>query len=277
MQANSIINNLSHIHNKQPWLVMNAAEKFTIENSTHPDISHFYTFEASATKQTPMAIPDGCIDLLFDCDSNTANAEVFGTPLEATKIDLITDHRYFGVRYKSGVMPDFLNISAQEITGNHYQLNNLIPSSNQLVEQINQQQDFSTQVDIFNQFMNSKVQRTHSPITSMIIHEINKRQGNVKIKDLEEITGFSSRTLQRKFHGNMGMSAKTYSRIVRCQSAIYKINHDDKITFLDLAFDLGFTDQPHFLKEFKKLVSTTPLNYQSKVKHESYLKKIDCI
>lgn len=277
MQANSVINNLSHIHNKQPWLVMNAAQKFTLVGSTHPDISHFYTFEASDTKQTPVAIPDGCIDLLFDCNSETENAEVFGSPLEATKIDLIADHRYFGVRYQPGVIPDFLNISAGELTDHHYNLNDLIPNSNQLVEQINQQQDFAIQVEIFNQFMKKKIQRKHSPLTTLLIHEINKRQGNVKIKDLEEITGVSIRTLQRKFHENMGMSPKTYSRIVRCQSAIYKINHDRNVTFLDLSFDLGFTDQPHFLKEFKKLISTTPLHYQTKVKHESYLKKIDYI
>lgn len=275
MQANSVINNLSHIHNKQPWLVMNAAQKFTLVNSTHPDISHFYTFEASDTKQTPVAIPDGCIDLLFDCDGDTPNAEVFGTPLEAMKIELITDHRYFGIRYQPGVMPDFLNISAEELTSNHYKLSDLISDSNQLVDKITQQSNFSIQVAGFNQFMNKKAHRQHSPVTALIIHEINKRQGNVKIKDLEEMTGFSNRTLQRKFQENMGMSPKTYSRIVRCQSAIYKINHDDKTTVLDLAFDLGFTDQPHFLKEFKKLVSTTPLHYQTKVKHESYLKKID--
>jgi len=277
MQANSLINNLSHIHNKQPWLVMNAAQKFTIVNSTHPDISHFYTFEAGDIKQTPVAVPDGCIDLLFDCDSETPNAEVFGTPLEAMKIDLIPDHRYFGVRYQSGVMPDFLNISAGELANNHYNLNDLLPESNQLVEKINKQQDFAIQVEVFNQFMNKKMQRKHAPITAFLINEINKRQGNVKIKDLEDITGFSIRTLQRKFHENMGMSPKTFSRIVRCQSAIYKINHDENMTFLDLSFDLGFTDQPHFLKEFKKLVSTTPLHYQTKVKHDSYLKKIDCI
>ena len=277
MLANLVKNNLTNIHNKQPWLVMNAAQKFTLVNSTHPDISHFYTFEASNIKQTPVAIPDGCIDLLFDCDSEMPTAEVFGSPLEAMKIELIADHRYFGVRYQSGVMPDFLNISAVELADNHYNLNDLLPESNQLVETINQQQDFSIQVDIFNQFMNKKMQREQSPLTALIIYEINKRQGNVKIKELEEITGVSIRTLQRKFQENMGMSPKTYSRIIRCQSAIYKINHDDKVTLLDLAFDLGFTDQPHFLKEFKKLVSTTPLHYQTKVKHESYLNKIDYI
>ncbi|WP_435235319.1 helix-turn-helix domain-containing protein [Psychromonas sp. PT13] len=277
MQANSVINNLSHIHNKQPWLVINAAQKFSLVKSKHPDISHFYTFKASAAKQTPVAVPDGCIDLLFDCDSDNPNGDVYGTPLEAMEVNLITDHRYFGVRYQSGVMPDFFNISAGDLTDNHYSLNDLIPNSNQLLEQVTTENNFLMQVNAFHQFMNEQMQRKHSPITTNIINEICKRQGNVKIKELEKTTGFSLRTLQRKFQDDMGMSPKTYSRIVRCQSAIYKINHDEKMTFLDLAFDLGFADQPHFLKEFKKLVSTTPLHYQDKVKHESYLKKIDYI
>jgi len=70
------------------------------------------------------------------------------------------------------------------------------------------------------------------------------------------------------------MSPKTYSRIIRCQSAVYQINHGEKVTFSDLAYDLGFTDQPHFLREFKRLVKATPLNYQHRVKDASYLNKI---
>jgi AraC-like DNA-binding protein len=277
MQANPVINNLTHIHNKQPWLVINAGQKFSLTNSTHTDISHFYTFEAGDMKDTPVAVPDGCVDLLFDCDNDNPNVEVYGTPLEAMEISLVTDHRYFGVRYKPGVLPNFLNISAGELTQNHYSLNDLFPDSNQLLEQIYGKKEFLAQVAFFHQFMNQKVQRDHSQITNNIIQEIYKRDGNLKIKELEKTTGFSLRTLQRKFQDDMGMSPKTYSRIVRCQSAIYKINHDDKMIFSDLALDLGFADQPHFLKEFKKLVSTTPLSYQGKVKHESYLKKIEYV
>lgn len=275
MQTNSIKNNLSHIHNKQPWLVINATQKLSLVKSEHPDISHFYTFKAGDLKQDFVAVPDGCIELLFDCDSHNPNVEVYGTPLEAMKVNLISDHRYFGVRYKPGVMPDFFNISASDIIDKHCSLKDLIPNSNQLLEQVTMKQDFLMQVGVFNQLMDTKVQRNHSYITNNIIQEIYKRDGNLKIKELEKTTGFSLRTLQRKFQDDMGMSPKTYSRIVRCQSAIYKINHDYKMTFLDLAFDLGFADQPHFLKEFKKLVSTTPMHYQDKVKHESYLKKIE--
>ena len=65
MQTNSLKNNLSHIHNRQPWLVTNATQKLSLVKSEHPDISHFYTFKAGDLKQDFVAVPDGCIELLL--------------------------------------------------------------------------------------------------------------------------------------------------------------------------------------------------------------------
>lgn len=268
---------LTSIHNKQPWLVLNAAQKFSLAGSDNPSISHFYSFETDKSKQAAFAIPDGCIDIIFDCDSNQPIAEVFGTPLEAIDIKLNSNHRYFGVRFNSGVMPDFLNISASEIINNHHRLLDLIPHSNQLVEEISSDFNFANQVAFFSHFIRTKTDRKKSLLTSQVVNNIYQHQGNIKINELASLTGYTTRTLQRKFHDDMGMSPKTYSRIIRCQSAVYKINHSDKLTFSDLAYDLGFTDQPHFLREFKKLVNSTPLSYQNKVKDKSYLKKIEYV
>jgi len=274
MIANTIKTSLSQIHHKQPWLVMNAAKKFSLANSSHPVISHFYAFEAGDVKQTPFAIPDGCIDVLFDCHKEHPTAEVFGTPLEAVDINLTRNHRYFGIRYKPSVMPDFLNLAASELVNKHYSLLDLIPTSNQLVDEITREKNFVSQISAFETFMAKKQQRKHSDLTAFVVKQICLNQGNIKIKDLEASTGYTTRTLQRKFQDDMGVSPKVYSRIIRCQSAVYKINQSDNVSFSDLAFDLGFTDQPHFLREFKRLVSTTPLRYQGKVKHQSYLNKI---
>jgi len=106
-----------------------------------------------------------------------------------------------------------------------------------------------------------------------IINKICQEKGNVRVKDLEALTGFTTRTLQRAFLGDVGMSPKVFSRIVRCQSAAYRIKHD-KIGLSALAFELGFSDQSHFLREFKQLVSATPLEYQKFVREESYFNKI---
>jgi len=274
MSTSSIVNKLAGIRSKQPWLVMNAANKFSLSGSDNRAISHFYSFESKNTKEQTFAIPDGCVDILFDCDDSHPSAEVFGTPMEAITIELKKNHQYFGVRFIPGVMPDFLNISAGDLVGNHYSLLDLVPNKNHMLEGIVSASSFTQQVTLFGQFFNKETIRKSSDLTSQILQSICKSHGTIRINELEDQTGYTSRTIQRKFLADMGMSPKAYCRIIRCQSAVYDLNNSEKIDFSDLACDLGFSDQSHFLRDFKKQVSTTPLDYLKRVKDENYLRSI---
>lgn len=274
MSTHSLVSHLARIRSKQPWLVMNAAEKFSISGSNHQSISHFYSFQPKASVEQTFAIPDGCVDILFDCNGSNPNAAVFGTPLEAITIELNKDHRYFGARFVSGVMPDFLDLSAAELIGRNYDLLDVVPHANQLLDGIVNSTDFSQQVAVFGQFIETKNERKPSMLTTQVLRNIYDSEGTVRINELEEKTGYSARTLQRQFGADMGMSPKAFCRIIRCQSAVYGLNHRKKVTFSDLACDLGFSDQSHFLREFKKLVHATPLDYLNRVKHQNYLESI---
>lgn len=269
-----LISHLAGIRSKQPWLVMNAADKFLLSGSDDQTISHFYSFESRNTEEQTFAIPDGCVDILFDCDESRPSAEVFGTPMEAITIELNKNHRYFGVRFASGVMPDFLNASAGDLVGHHYNLLDIVPHANQMFEDIVSSSDFAEQAALFGRFSNNKEIRKPSDLTSQALRSICETNGTIRINDLEDLTGYTSRTLQRQFRADMGMSPKAFCRIIRCQSAVYDINHGDEVAFSDLACDLGFSDQAHFQREFKKLVNATPLDYLNRVKHETYLKRI---
>lgn len=274
MSTSVIVNQLASIRSKQPWLVLNAANKFSLSRSENRAISHFYGFKSTNTEEKTFAIPDDCVDILFDCDNHNPSAEVFGTPMQAFNIELKKNHQYFGVRFIPGIMPDSLNISAGGLVGQHYNLLDLIPNENQTLESITTASDFTQQVALFGQFFNGKTLRKSSDLTSQIIRSICNSNGTVRINELEEQTGYTARTLQRKFLADMGLSPKAYCRIIRCQSAIYDLNHSDKIEFSNLACDLGFSDQSHFLRDFKKQVNTTPLDYLKRVKHENYLQSI---
>lgn len=274
MVNQTVLQRLQNIRVKQPWLVMSAKEKFLLSESSNPAISHFYRFEVSQQSPDTIAIPDGCVDIVIECNADSPTAEIYGTPMEAMKVGFKPQHQYFGVRFLSGIMPDCLNISAQELIEHHYDLNDVIPKANQLVERLAQERDFQQQVALCQRFFNDKQSRVLSPLTQCVVSQIFEHRGNIRIDQLAELTGYSTRTIQRLFKADLGMTPKAFGRIVRCQSAVYQINHNQALGFSDLAFDLGFTDQPHFMKEFKKLVNSTPMAYQTKVKHETYLQRI---
>tara|TARA_B100000287_G_scaffold258028_3_gene242564 strand:- start:172 stop:1005 length:834 start_codon:yes stop_codon:yes gene_type:complete len=262
------------IHSKQPWFVLNAAKDYSLFTSQDPAISHFYSFESGAMAADTLAIPDGCVDILFDCCDTNPSAKVCGTTMTAVKANLSHGHRYFGVRFVPGMIPEFLQASATELVGHEINLLEAAPQIAPVFEQIIGQQDFRQQVAAFNDFYHGRGLRMTSDLTRSAVSAICQHKGNIQIQELEELTGYTSRTLQRNFQSDMGMSPKTFSRIIRCQSAVYDINQSKDVAFSDLACDLGFSDQSHFLREFKKLVSATPLDYLQRVHQESYLSRI---
>lgn len=274
MSHSPLISYLAGIRSKQPWLVMSAADEFSLVGSDHPAISHFYSFEANSSEEQTFVIPDGCIDILFDCNEQKPSAEVFGTPMEAVNVGLSKGNRYFGVRFVSGAMPDFLNVSAGELIDHHYHLLDLVPQANQMFEEVVSSSNFSDQAALFGSFFENEDIRQPSALTAQALSSICESHGTIRIGELESLTGYTSRTLQRQFLADMGMSPKAFSRIIRCQSAVYDINQSDEIAFSDLACELGFSDQAHFQREFKQLVNATPLDYLNRVKHQTYLDKI---
>lgn len=259
---------------EQPWFVLSAAQHYDLAVSNDPAISHFYSFEANHHEGLTFAIPDGCIDILFDCDQTNPSAMACGSTLEARVADLKDKHRYFGVRFVQGITPDFMRASAKELIDQELDLLDLVPGSEALLAQIAKQTGFSNQVSLFQRFYAGRGARQASSITSEAVSVICAHNGDIRISELELITGYSVRTLQRQFSGDMGMSPKAFSRIVRCQSAVHKINYRSDVNFSELAYELGFSDQPHFLREFKKLISATPAEYLQKIRQNDYQQRI---
>lgn len=274
MSAHSLANRLEVIRSKQPWLVLSAANTFSLACSDNPAISHYYSFEANDSDAPIVAIPDGCVEVLFDCGHSQSTAKVFGTPMSAMDTGIQQGHHYFGVRFTSGIVPDCMQASAEEIVNHCFNLVDVVPNTNQLVDSIVNTTNFSDQVALFNQFFEKTSVRSLSSVTQTAVDIIFARNGNVRIDELTLATGYSTRTLQRQFSADMGMSPKAFSQIVRCQSAVYIINHCDRVEFSDMACDLGFSDQSHFQREFKKCVQATPMAYQKQVKQQAYLNRI---
>lgn len=260
---------------EQPWFVLSAAKQYRLAMSYNPAISHFYSFEADQTRTLALAIPDGCVDIVIDCDPVNPKVKVCGSTLEARSAGLTHKHPYFGVRFTLGVFPEFLNTSADELVNHELQLLELVPEFEQVLEALVNEPDFLKQAAIFERFYAGKTILSQSDLTLTAARAICNERGVIRSKQLEDLTGFSIRTIQRQFQSDIGMSPKAFSRIVRCQSAVNTLNQNDSISFSELACELGFSDQPHFLREFKKLVSTTPLEFQRQMQERSRLRLIE--
>lgn len=78
-----------------------------------------------------------------------------------------------------------------------------------------------------------------------------------KVNSLAGLTCLGKRQFERVFQYTVGMSPKEYARVVRFQKALWFIQQN-KNNYAGIAIDCGFSDQSHFIREFKAMSGHTP-------------------
>ena len=97
---------------------------------------------------------------------------------------------------------------------------------------------------------------------SAVFHEINLRP-QINISHLSETACLSSKQFGRIFADYVGTTPKEFIRIIRMQRALSMLQQDATIPFVQVAYECGFSDQSHMIKEFKLFSGYTPAEYLS--------------
>ncbi|MCG2589682.1 helix-turn-helix transcriptional regulator [Rhodohalobacter sulfatireducens] len=83
----------------------------------------------------------------------------------------------------------------------------------------------------------------------------------LKVDDLTDRFMISKRTLQRLFKNYVGVSPKWVIQRYRLHEAAEKMASGFTDNWPQIAMDLGYFDQSHFIKDFRKIVGRTPKDY----------------
>jgi AraC-like DNA-binding protein len=79
--------------------------------------------------------------------------------------------------------------------------------------------------------------------------------------ELAERFNLNLRALQRLFSDYVGVGPKWVINRYRMHEAITRVQAGQLVSWTDLAHDLGYFDQAHFITDFRKLVGKTPADY----------------
>ena len=87
------------------------------------------------------------------------------------------------------------------------------------------------------------------------------RNGNVSIQQLADGAGLSLRHFQRRFRALTGINPKHYARICRIGHTIHMKELQPETSWTALAHEAGYSDQPHFIRDFKALTGALPSGF----------------
>jgi AraC-like DNA-binding protein len=94
-------------------------------------------------------------------------------------------------------------------------------------------------------------------IVSLIVRE----RAVTRVDHVVERAGMGKRTLQRLFHEYVGVSPKWGIQRYRLHEAAQRLADDPDLSLADLALDLGYCDQAHFVRDFRSVVGRPPAAY----------------
>jgi AraC-like DNA-binding protein len=95
---------------------------------------------------------------------------------------------------------------------------------------------------------------------------LNQAQGQLAIATLADQFAISQRQLERLYHHQVGVSPKQYAQLLRVEKARLSLKQPQHQTNTQLAMELGFYDQAHFIREFSAVIGMTPYRYMQRGK-----------
>ena len=88
-------------------------------------------------------------------------------------------------------------------------------------------------------------------------------QPQIDVVTLSNTACLSYKQFTRIFTEYVGAKPKEFTRIIRFQRALYILQTNPQISLTQLAFECGYYDQPHLIKEFKTFSGCTPTEFMA--------------
>lgn len=131
---------------------------------------------------------------------------------------------------------------------------------NEIAQIIFESEDHNECISVLEKYLISKIK----PVLNISrIGESIKAMFNVPsmtVDSLADIACLSKRQYERIFSETVGMNPKEYSRVVRFQKALWLMQNGE-LNYAGIASACGFSDQSHFIKDFKSMSGYTPRTF----------------
>ena len=117
-------------------------------------------------------------------------------------------------------------------------------------------------IEVFFRKMVNDCRPVGDTLVTTALNLIQRNRGVLTIQQLTDIIGCHSRQLERRFNIAIGLSPKHYCNIVRTLGFVKTLQRAaPKPNLTRSAYDSGYYDQAHLIREFRKITGLTPSQY----------------
>ena len=243
-------------------------------------VDNFWLYEGYVPEHKGERIlPTGTLELVInlrqnelrfydaECSENCfrlSGAIVSGASGRGFAPDTVGEALIIGVHFKPGGAFPFLGLPAGELADTHVDLETLWgPSAGRLREHLCEARTSAERFQLLQEALLSRLchgVEQHYAVSAALEMFV-KHQAGPRVREAAKYLSLSQRRFIEVFKAEVGMTPKLFSRIQRFQQTRAFIHHNPSINWADLAVDLGYFDQSHFIREFLEFSGISPTDY----------------
>lgn len=234
---------------------------------------------ADAPKERERIFPDGCIELIFNYGELFRKHEpdgtsflqprgiVYGQIKSFIEVEPTGAVGLFSTRFNPAGLKPFIDFDVDDFTGRALTVAELWGDDGIALEQaMIACADNEARKATVEAFLLKKLESVtfDNRDVEYCVDALLQSEGTVSIDKLADELEIGQRQLERKFVAAVGLSPKFLARIIRFQNTLQLIEKKEFVSFTNVAYDGGFYDQAHFIRDFKEFTGLNPKQYFSK-------------
>lgn len=143
-----------------------------------------------------------------------------------------------------------------------------------LRERLLETRNLDVRFEIVEQFLLRKFHRQLdlNPCIAFAVGEMTSNPDQINISRMNSQIGYSQKHFTDMFRRQVGVTPKSYLKIIRFQKAVRVIDAATEADWSQVSQDCGFYDQAHFINDFKHFSGFTPAKYaEIKLNYQNYI------
>jgi AraC-like DNA-binding protein len=222
--------------------------------------------------------PSGYMEIIFNLGTGkwqtaigddfvtTPAIELWGQITGPLAIRSIGKNTMLGIRFFSHAAAYFLNDKVELFNNQVIDFSNISgEATGVLHSKLLETRIWNKRIELVEEFLLHRLSVSErkfnkGDVVGDIMNEIRQEDFFDNIENVANRYGITSRYLQKLFLQYTGLTPKLYSKINRFQNSLRLITKKDG-SLTSIAYDCGYFDQSHFIREFKSFTGLTPSGY----------------
>ncbi|HTE32172.1 MAG TPA: helix-turn-helix transcriptional regulator [Chryseolinea sp.] len=239
----------------------------------------YYIYESEANVLFDDTVfPSGCIEIIFNLGTGkwqtavensfvtTPAIELWGQIIKPLPVRSIGRNIMLGVRFFPHAAGCFLNDKVDLFNNQVVDFRDLSDNAVKvLYSKLLEATAWNKRIELVEDFLMHRLLLTDRRLNKMtvvsdIMNEMRRDDFFDNIENVASRYGITARYLQKLFLQYTGLTPKLYSKINRFQNSLRLVTQKDT-SLTSIAYDCGYFDQSHFIREFKSFTGLTPSTY----------------